>query len=70
MKAYVVYILRCSDDAFYTGITGNFDFRMVQHQQGYVRECYTYQRRPLVMEYRLVFRDVIQAILLEKKIKG
>ena len=70
MKTYVVYILRCSDGSFYTGITGNFDNRWTQHRQGHYRECYTYWRRPLTIVYHLSSNDIIQAILFEKKLKG
>lgn len=70
MKTYFVYILKCSDHSFYTGITGNFDKRWIQHIQGHFKDCYTYTRRPLTLEYHLEFDDVIQAILFEKKIKG
>ncbi|MBT8300966.1 MAG: GIY-YIG nuclease family protein [Maribacter sp.] len=70
MNTYHVYILKCADNSFYTGITGNFDQRWIQHQQGYFKNCYTYKRRPLKIEYILEFKDVIQAILFEKKIKG
>lgn len=70
MKTYVVYILECSNDSFYTGITGNFDKRLNQHQQGYFKQCYTYKRRPLKVSYYIEFTNVIQAILFEKKIKG
>jgi putative endonuclease len=70
MNTYHVYILRCSDNTFYTGITGNFDQRWVHHHQGYFKTCYTFKRRPLKIEYFLEFTDVIQAILFEKRIKG
>jgi len=70
MKTYVVYILKCSDASFYTGITGNFEHRWTQHQIGFFKDCYTCSRRPLQLEYQMVFTDVIQAILFEKKIKG
>ena len=70
MKTYHVYILRCSDDTFYTGVTGNFDQRWRQHQQGYFKTCYTFKRRPLIIAYFLEFTDVTQAILFEKRIKG
>jgi putative endonuclease len=43
---------------------------MIQHRQGYFKDCYTIKRRPLKLEYHLEFTDVIQAILFEKKIKG
>jgi putative endonuclease len=70
MKSYIVYILCCSDGSYYTGITGNFDNRWTQHQEGYFKSCYTYSRRPLKVKYYLEFEDVIQAILFEKRIKG
>ncbi len=70
MKTYYVYILRCSDNSFYTGITGNFEQRWAQHQEGFFKNCYTYKRRPLIVEYHMEFNDVIQAILFEKKVKG
>ena len=70
MKTYVVYILECSDGSFYIGITGNFDKRLNQHQQGYFKQCYTYKRRPLKVRCYIEFTDVIQAILFEKRLKG
>ena len=70
MKTYVVYILKCSDDSFYTGITGNFDKRITQHQIGCFKQCYTFKKRPFVIKYYTEFIDVIQAILFEKKLKG
>jgi putative endonuclease len=70
MKTYVVYILECSDDSFYTGITGNFDKRIMQHETGYFKQCYTFKKRPLAIKYYVAFTDVIQAILFEKKLKG
>lgn len=70
MFTYIVYILKCSDDSFYTGISGNMEQRIIQHQEGYFKSSYTFKRRPLKLEYYLEFNDVIQAILFEKKIKG
>lgn len=70
MKNYYVYILKCADDSLYTGITSNLDERWMQHQEGYYKNCYTFKRRPLQLQYHLEFRDVIQAILFEKQVKG
>lgn len=70
MKGYYVYILKCTDDSLYTGITSNFDQRWIQHQEGHFKDCYTYKRRPLQLEYQVAFLDVIQAILFEKRVKG
>jgi putative endonuclease len=34
MKSYCVYILKCFDGSYYTGITSDLDNRIVQHQEG------------------------------------
>ena len=70
MYSYFVYILKCSDDSYYTGITNNIAVRFDQHQLGYEKDCYTFTRRPLAMEWYQEFNDVLQAIYFEKKIKG
>ena len=67
---YYVYIIKCFDDSYYTGITNNLDSRFQQHQSGYNKDCYTYKRRPLSLEFYQEFNDVLQAIHFEKKIKG
>jgi putative endonuclease len=65
-----VYILKCSDNSYYTGVTNNLERRFAEHQHGEVMSCYTFKRRPV----KLVFYEQLQtpkeAILLEKKIKG
>ncbi|MCD6090511.1 MAG: GIY-YIG nuclease family protein [Bacteroidales bacterium] len=33
MRSYYVYILSCSDNTFYTGITNNIDRRLAEHQE-------------------------------------
>lgn len=69
MYFYYVYILKCSDDSYYTGITNSFDRRYDEHQEGKYTDCYTFGRRPLTMEFCQEFNDVLQAIYFEKKIK-
>ncbi|MFY0630113.1 MAG: GIY-YIG nuclease family protein [Flavobacteriaceae bacterium] len=69
MKAYYVYILKCSDDFLYTGITNNIERRFEEHQKGLNKSCYTFKRRPLELIFDQVFNDVEQAIYFEKKIK-
>ena len=34
MKLYYVYILKCSDELLYTGITNNIERRFKEHQKG------------------------------------
>ncbi|MBV8725333.1 MAG: GIY-YIG nuclease family protein, partial [Candidatus Eremiobacteraeota bacterium] len=41
MKTYWVYMLLCSDESFYTGVTNNVGLRLDQHNQGIDRNCYT-----------------------------
>lgn len=69
MKTYYVYILKCSDDLLYTGITNNIERRFEEHQRGLNKSCFTFRRRPLELIFKQVFNDVEQAIYFEKKIK-
>ena len=66
---YCVYILRCSDHSFYTGITSNLDERLNEHQSGKHGESYTFKRRPLKLMYYAEFTEVERAISMEKQIK-
>jgi putative endonuclease len=70
VNSYFVYILKCSDNSYYTGITNNIEKRLIEHNSGFNRDCYTYIRRPLSLEFYQEFNDVLQAIYFEKKIKG
>ena len=70
MKSYYVYILKCSDGSYYTGLTNNLEERFAQHEAGYVLKCYTFKRRPLKLSYSVQLNDINQAIALEKQIKG
>ncbi|SEQ51344.1 putative endonuclease [Hyunsoonleella jejuensis] len=69
MNSYYVYILKCSDNSYYTGITNNLDKRFNEHEHGKFRDCYTYKRRPVEVKLYETFNDVLQAIYFEKKIK-
>ena len=64
-----VYILECSDDSYYTGVTSDIDARILEHQQG-VHKGYTYSRRPVRLLWSDYFPDIQQAIDMEKRIKG
>jgi len=70
MYTYFVYILKCSDNSYYTGITNNLERRIAEHKGGFNKECYTYNRRPINLEFYQDFTDVLQAIYFEKRIKG
>lgn len=70
MKQYYVYILLCSDNSYYTGVTNDIDRRIYEHELGLITKCYTYRRRPLKLVFYEIFQDINQAIAFEKQVKG
>jgi len=47
---WFVYILKCSDDSYYTGYTEYLEVRIQDHNSG--RACkYTFSRRPVSLVY-------------------
>jgi putative endonuclease len=70
MRLFYVYILKCSDGSYYTGITNNVDERVTQHNEGLLPSAYTYSRRPVELVWVEMLPDPNRAIALEKKIKG
>ncbi len=69
MKVYYVYILKCSDETYYTGITSNLNKRIIEHNIGKHKDSYTFSRRPLTLEFYAEFTNVNIAIETEKQIK-
>ncbi|GGD23486.1 GIY-YIG nuclease family protein [Hyunsoonleella pacifica] len=69
MYSYFVYILKCSDGSYYTGITNNLEKRVNEHIYGKFKDCYTYKRRPIEIKFYETFNNVLQVIYFEKKIK-
>ena len=69
MKFYYVYLLKCSDDSYYVGITSNIDRRLTEHNAGKYRDAYTYKRRPVNLVWYQDFTAPSQAIVFEKKKK-
>ena len=67
---YYVYILKCNDGSFYTGVTNNIEKRIDEHQSGADNKCYTYKRRPLELVFVDSFGEINNAIEREKQIKG
>ena len=62
LKLYYVYILRCSDEKLYIGITNNISRRIEEHNSGITKSSYTYSRRPVKLIYYQEFIEVEQAI--------
>jgi putative endonuclease len=62
-------MLRCIDGTFYVGVTNNVERRFIEHCNGLDPGCYTFSRRPLLVEYVGEFGLIHEAIDFEKKLK-
>ena len=69
VKYLYVYILKCADGTYYTGVTNDVERRLQQHNKGINPKSYTFKRRPLSLVYSERFSDFNQAIAWEKKVK-
>jgi len=69
MKTGHVYIIKCSDDSYYTGVTNDPVRRFTEHQKG-IGSTYTKFRRPLKLAWVSEEMDIMTAIENEKKVKG
>lgn len=63
-----VYIVRCSDDTYYTGITTDMDRRLNEHNSGKGAK-YTRSRTPVELEETQEFPDRSLASKEEYRIK-
>ena len=70
MKFYFVYILKCADLSYYTGMTSDIEKRITQHNDGKTFDGYTLTRRPVELIWHVMCNDPNDAIKLEKQIKG
>lgn len=68
MKEWVVYILRCSDDTLYTGITNDLNNRIKKHNEG-TGAKYTRGRTPVVLMVSFVVESKSLALKEEHRIK-
>ena len=69
MKDYYVYIVKCSDNSYYTGITSNLEKRINEHNSG-LYNGYTSKRLPVTLAFTNRITDINEAIKMEKQIKG
>ena len=65
---WVVYILRCSDNTLYTGITNNIEKRLITHNKG-TASRYTRARLPVKLMAASKCMPKAAALRLEIKIK-
>ncbi len=66
---YFIYILKCSDTTYYTGVTSDIEKRIFEHQNGVHREAYTFTRRPVELVYSESYDKIEDAIQREKQVK-
>ncbi|CAG0999974.1 MAG: GIY-YIG nuclease family protein [Bacteroidetes bacterium] len=66
---YFVYILRCNDGTYYTGVTNNLERRFSEHQSGEDTSAYTFKRRPVQLVFYAEFSNIDFAIEKEKQLK-
>lgn len=64
-----MYILKCSDESYYTGSTVNLDVRLIQHQNGEGAN-YTKKRRPVELLYFEEYYRIDDAFYREKQVQG
>ena len=66
---YYLYILRCSDDTLYTGITTDIKRRIAEHNGGQKGARYTRARQPVSLVYSEEYDDRSSASKREYYIK-
>ena len=65
-----VYILRCRDGSYYTGLTKQtIEARVWEHNAG-VYDGYTAKRLPVELVFTETYDRIIDAIARERQIKG
>jgi len=68
-KAYTLYILKCSDDTYYTGIALDIDKRVHEHNTSDKGAKYTRYRRPVTLMYQESWHDKSTALKRERAVK-
>ena len=69
MRDFFVYIVKCSDNSYYTGFTSNLEQRINEHNNGKYNG-YTSKRLSVTLVYSNRFNNADDAIRAEKQIKG
>ena len=66
---WYVYILKCQDKSYYTGLTWKADLRWIQHLSSFGSR-YTSKHKPKKLVYLEEYDNLEQARKREKQIKG
>ena len=67
-RQWLVYLLRCSDESLYCGITNNLKNRLIAHNSGKGAK-YTRSRRPVVLVGASFAMTKSDALKLEYRVK-
>jgi putative endonuclease len=71
MSGASIYILRCTDGSYYTGLTRRpVEERLSEHQLGLLPGGYTERRRPVELVFSEYYERVDEAAAAERQIKG
>jgi len=65
---WVVYLLRCSDNSLYCGVSNNIEKRLIEHNSG-MGAKYTRSHRPVVLVGTSGDMTKVEALKLEYQIK-
>ena len=68
--SFWMYIVKCSDNSYYTGHTDNLELRLAQHISGYFPQCYTASRLPVTLIFSQHFTTREEALASEQQVKG
>ena len=68
-RGWFLYILKCHDGTFYTGITTDLKRRLKMHNDGKASR-YTRTRRPVMLSYQEVCPSRTQAMMRECAVKS
>ena len=66
---YSIYVIRCADGSFYTGIATDVTRRLAEHRSGEKGARYLRGRRPLQLVFQQEIGDRSMAQRLEHRVK-
>ena len=67
--AFYLYMLRCADGSYYTGHSDDLDRRVHEHHSGSIPDCYTHNRRPLLLVHVQEFGSREEGLAAEVQVK-
>ena len=68
-REWFMYVVKCSDNSFYTGITTDITRRLYEHNTTSKGAKYTRSRRPVELIYWIDFKDRSTAAKAEARFK-